>query len=79
MDYATTKPNAGKKTFSKNKNFFSSYFHKMEPKTIDFYRFRFILLKFPKLSIVWTAGKNLVSPDTLSGNTSLELTTRNQL
>ena len=33
-------------------------------------------MKFPNLHIVWTAGKNLAPPDTLSGNTPLELLTR---
>ena len=30
------------------------------------YRFQLILMKFPNLHIVWTAGKNLALPDTLS-------------
>ena len=33
-------------------------------------------MKFPNLHIVWTAGKNLVLPDTLSRNTPFELLTR---
>ena len=33
-------------------------------------------MKFPNLHIVWTAGKNLALPDTLSRNTPLELITR---
>ena len=33
------------------------------------YRFQLILMKFPNLHIVWTAGKNLALPDTLSRNT----------
>ena len=33
-------------------------------------------MKFPNLTIVWTAGKNLALPDTLSRNTPLELLTR---
>ena len=37
-----------------------------------FYRFRKILMKFPNLHIVWTAGKNLALPDTLSRNTPPE-------
>ena len=40
------------------------------------YRFQLILMKFPNLHIVWTAGKNLALPDTLSRNTPLELLTR---
>ena len=36
------------------------------------YRFQLILLKIPKLHIVWTAGKNLALPDTLSKNTPPE-------
>ena len=40
------------------------------------YRFQLILMKFPNLHIVWTAGKNLALPDTLSRNTSPELLTR---
>ena len=40
------------------------------------YRFQLILLKFPNLHIVWTAGKNLALPDTLSRNTPPELLTR---
>ena len=30
------------------------------------YRFQLILTKFPNLNIIWTAGKNLALPDTLS-------------
>ena len=41
-----------------------------------FYRFQLILMKFQNLHIVWTAGKNLALPDTLSRNTPLELLTR---
>ena len=33
-------------------------------------------MKFPNLHIVWTAGKNLALPDTLSRNTPPELLTR---
>ena len=33
-------------------------------------------MKFPYLHIVWTAGKNLALPDTLSTNTPPELLTR---
>ena len=33
-------------------------------------------MKFPKLHIVWTAGKNLALPDTLSRNTPPELLKR---
>ena len=33
-------------------------------------------MKFPNLHLVWTAGKNLALPDTLSRNTPLELLTR---
>ena len=33
-------------------------------------------MKFPNLHIVWTAGKNLALPDTLSRNTPSELLTR---
>ena len=40
------------------------------------YRFQLILMKFPNLHIVWTAGKNLALPDTLSRNTPPELLTR---
>ena len=40
------------------------------------YRFQLILMKFPNLHIVWTAGKNLALPDTLSRNTPPELPTR---
>ena len=39
------------------------------------YRFQLILMKFPKLHIVWTSGKNLALPDTLSRNTPPELIT----
>ena len=38
--------------------------------------FQLILMKFPNLHIVWTAGKNLALPDTLSRNTLPELRTR---
>ena len=37
------------------------------------YRFQLILMKFPNLHIVWTSGKNLALPDTLSRNTPPEL------
>ena len=40
------------------------------------YRFQLILMKFPNLHIVWTVGKNLALPDTLSRNTPPELLTR---
>ena len=40
------------------------------------YRFQLILMKFPNLHIVWTAGKNLALPDTLIRNTPPELLTR---
>ena len=40
------------------------------------YRFQLILRKFLNLHIVWTAGKNLALPDTLSRNTPPELLTR---
>ena len=40
------------------------------------YRFQLILMKFPNLHIVWTAGKNLALPDTLSRKTPPELMTR---
>ena len=40
------------------------------------YRFKLILIKIPNLHIVWTAGKNLALPDTLSSNTPPELFTR---
>ena len=40
------------------------------------YRFQSILMKFPKLHIVWRAGKNLGLPGTLSRNTPPELLTR---
>ena len=40
------------------------------------YRFQLILMKFPNLHIVWTAGKNLALPDNLSRNTPPELLTR---
>ena len=40
------------------------------------YRFQLIVMKFPNLHKVWTAGKNLALPDTLSRNTPPELLTR---
>ena len=40
------------------------------------YRFQLILMKFPNLHIVWTAGKNLALPDKLSRNTPPELLTQ---
>ena len=40
------------------------------------FRIQLILMKFPNLHIVWTAGKNLELPDTLSRNTPPELLTR---
>ena len=39
------------------------------------YRFQQILMKFPNLHIVWTAGENLALPDTLSRNTTPGLLT----
>ena len=33
-------------------------------------------MKIPNLHIVWTSGKNIALPDTLSRNTSPELLTR---
>ena len=42
------------------------------------YRFQLILMKFPNLHIVWTAGKNLALPDTLSRNTPPELHTHDE-
>ena len=38
-------------------------------------KFQLILIKFPNLHIIWTAGKNLALPDTLSRNTPPELLT----
>ena len=40
------------------------------------YRFQLILVKFLNLHILWTAGKNVALPDTLSRNTPAELITR---
>ena len=40
------------------------------------YRFQLILLKFPNLNIVRTAGKNLALPDILGRNTPPDLLTR---
>ena len=40
------------------------------------YRFRLILMKFPNLHIVWTAGRSLALPDTHSRTTPTELLTR---
>ena len=40
------------------------------------YRFQLILMKFPNLHIIWTAGKNLALPDTPSRKTPPELLTR---
>ena len=40
------------------------------------YRFQLILMTFPNLHIIWTAGKNLALPDTLSRNTPPDLLTR---
>ena len=40
------------------------------------YRFQLILMKIPNLHIVWTAGKILALPDTLSRNTPPELIAR---
>ena len=40
------------------------------------YRFQLLLMKFSNLHIVWTAGKNVALPDTLSRNTPPELLTR---
>ena len=40
------------------------------------YRFQLILMKIPNLHIVWTAGKNIALPDTISRNKPPELLTR---
>ena len=40
------------------------------------FRFQLILMKFPNLHIIWTAGKNLALPETLSKNTPPELLTQ---
>ena len=40
------------------------------------YRFQLILMKFPNLHRVWTAGKNCALPDTLSRKTPPELLSR---
>ena len=40
------------------------------------HRFQLILMKLQNLHIVWTAGKNLALPDTLSRNTPLEPLTK---
>ena len=48
--------------------------HKSNPNH-RFNRFQLFLMKFPTLHIVWTAGKNLALPDTLSRNTPPELLT----
>ena len=40
------------------------------------YRFQLILMKFPNLPIVWTAGNNLALPGTLSRITPPELLSR---
>ena len=40
------------------------------------YRFQIFLIKLPNLHIVWTAGKSLPLPSTLSRNTPPELLTR---
>ena len=42
----------------------------------QFYRFQLILMKLTNLHIVWTAGKHLALPNTLSRNTPPELLTR---
>ena len=39
-------------------------------------RFQLILMRFPNLYILWTAGKNLALPDTLSRNAPPKLLTR---
>ena len=39
-------------------------------------RFQLILMKFPNLHIVWSSGKTLALPDTLSRNTPPEVLTR---
>ena len=39
------------------------------------HRFQLILMKFPHLHIIWTAGKNLALFDTISRNTPPELLT----
>ena len=41
------------------------------------YRFQLILMKFPNSHIVWTAGKNLALPDSLSRNTTWTINKKN--
>ena len=40
------------------------------------HRFQLILRKFPNLHVIWTAGKNLALPYTLSRNTPPDILTR---
>ena len=55
------------------KNFIRYYYTNRNHRV---YRFQLILMKFPNLHTVWTAGKNLELPDKLSRNTPPELLTR---
>ena len=48
--------------------------HKSNPNH-SVYRFQLFSMKFPNLHIIWTAGKKLALPDTLSRNTPPELLT----
>ena len=61
--------------FTDHKPIILLFTQKSNPNHRD-YRFQLILMKFPKLHIVWTAGKNIALPDTLSRNTPPELLTR---
>ena len=40
------------------------------------YRLQLVLMNIPNLHIIWTAGKNLALPDTLSRNTPPRLLTK---
>ena len=55
--------------------FFLHFYTKIKSKH-RVYSSQLTLIKFPNLHIVWTAGKNLALPDTISRNTPPELLTR---
>ena len=61
--------------FTDHKPIIFLFTHKSNP-NYRVYRFHLILMKFPNLHIVWTAGKNLALLDILSRNTPPELLTR---
>ena len=58
--------------FTNYKQIIFSFTQKSNP-NLAVYRFQLTLMKIPNLQTVWTTGKNLALPDTLSRNTPTDL------